>query len=279
MQIKRLRDLPLGIYEKAICLSLTWEEKLLLAKEAGYDFLEVTIDGEEPRIGRLYDKTSAISLNRAAADTGVPVLSMTLSANRKYPLGSEDSATRQKGIEIVMRAVDFALAAGIRVIQLAPYCGGGEREGMPENYLLGSTEQCVAYAERYCVMLTFEAIDTPIMKSNRQVMDIVRMVDSPFFQVYADLGNLNAMGVDASEDLPACRGRIAGVHIKDSRPMELRDVPLGEGTVDFDKGFRTLAAVGFGGIMAAEMWCHEDPGFHQYLRTANRFIRQAISKF
>ena len=30
----------LGIYEKAICSFLSWEEKLLLAKDSGFDFVE-----------------------------------------------------------------------------------------------------------------------------------------------------------------------------------------------------------------------------------------------
>lgn len=273
-----LSNLPLGVYEKAICLSLSWEEKLLLARKSGYDFLEVVIDGEEPRINRLYEKDCAKNLCRAILNTEVPVLSMTLSANRKYPLGSEDESTRQKGIEIVQRAIDFAVTAGIRIIQLAPYCGGDEGQELLEN-LYASTKQCVAYAQQQCVMLSFEAVDTPIMKSNRQVMEMVHKIDSPFFKVYADIGNLNAMGVSSEEDLKACGRNIIGVHIKDSRPLVLRDVPLGEGTVDFDWCFRTLAEMEYGGILVAEMWCHENPEFHPYLTTASRFIRQAIATY
>ena len=277
--MNHLRDLPLGLYEKAVCLSLSWEEKLLLINNAGFDFLEICIDGEEPRIDRLYDGLSAKSLTGAVLNTGVPAFSMTLSANRKYPLGSEVESIRQKGIEVVKRAIDFAVIAGIRVIQLAPYCGGDERLELLDKYLFPSIEQCVAYAERWCVMLTFEAIDTQIMKSNLQVLPIMQKLDSPFFRIYADIGNLNAMGVDPEDDLKACANSIVGVHIKDSKPHVLRDIPLGEGTVDFDKCFGVLNALDYGGILAAEMWCHENPDFHQYLPVANRFLRQALSRY
>ncbi len=278
--MKSLNCLPLGIYEKAICFSLTWEEKLLLIKESGYDFLEPGIDGEEPRINRLYDKAVAKDLERAVLNTGVPVVSLALTANRKYPLGSEDRPTRQKGVEVVQRAVDFALATGARIIQLAPYCGDNEEPGGPgEKFLYDSMEQCIDYAHENCVTLTFEVIDTQRMKSIRQIMQVVREFDSAFFQAYADIGNMHAMGVDVEEDLPIGGRHIVGVHVKDTRPQVVRDVPYGEGIVDFGKSFRTLSEMKYSGILVAEMWCHDDAGFHPYLKEANRFIKQAAEEY
>lgn len=278
--MKRLNALPLGLYEKAICFSLSWEEKLALAKEAGYDFLEINIDGEEPRINRLYDKKTAKVLNRAILNTGVPVYSMALTANRKYPLGSEDDYTRRKGIELVLRAIDFALTAGIRLIHLAPYYGGSEEPcKQAEMRLYASIEQCVAYAWERCVILAFEVIDTPMMRSVKQIMQFVRKLDSPFFQAYADIGNLTAMGVDVTEDLAAGGRHVLGVHIKDSRTLVVRDVPYGEGIVDFDKSFRALSQMEYGGILVAEMWCHDDAAYHPYLKEANRFIKRAIAPY
>ena len=110
-------------------------------------------------------------------------------------------------------------------------------------------------------------------------MEIVRKFDSPFFRVYADLGNLNAMEVDPREDLRTCRGNLAGVHIKDSKPGVLRDVRLGEGTLDLNACLSTLADMEYSGIFVAEMWCHENPGFHPYLKTASKYIRQALSQY
>ena len=278
--MKRLSALPLGIYEKAICFSLPWEEKLSLVRDAGYDFLEINIDGEEPRINRLYDKAAAKDLSRAILNTGIPTLSMALTANRKYPLGSEDERTRQKGIEVIQRAIDFALTAGIRIIQLAPYCGGNEEPGeQARNRLCASAEECLAYARAHCVTLTFEVIDTRMMRSIQQIMQVVRELDSPFFQAYADIGNMHAMGVDVEEDLPAGGRHVLGVHIKDAKPLVVRDVPYGQGIVDFDKSFRTLSKMEYVGILVAEMWCHEDAAFHPYLKKANQFIKQAIEPY
>ena len=39
-----MRAYTLGLYEKAMPSDLTWKEKLETAKEAGYDFVEISID-------------------------------------------------------------------------------------------------------------------------------------------------------------------------------------------------------------------------------------------
>lgn len=43
----------LGIYEKAMPTSLTWEERLIHAKEAGFDFVEISVDETDERRARL----------------------------------------------------------------------------------------------------------------------------------------------------------------------------------------------------------------------------------
>lgn len=43
----------LGLYEKALPVDLSWEEKLKVAKESGYDFLEMSIDETEEKMARL----------------------------------------------------------------------------------------------------------------------------------------------------------------------------------------------------------------------------------
>ena len=39
-----MKAYELGIYEKALPDSISWEQKLHIAKEAGYDFLEISLD-------------------------------------------------------------------------------------------------------------------------------------------------------------------------------------------------------------------------------------------
>ena len=48
----------LGLYEKAMP-DVSWAEKLKIAKDAGYDFVEISIDATEERISRV-DRKSVV---------------------------------------------------------------------------------------------------------------------------------------------------------------------------------------------------------------------------
>ena len=39
-----MKAYTIGLYEKAMPKELSWKEKLMAAKEAGYDFVEISID-------------------------------------------------------------------------------------------------------------------------------------------------------------------------------------------------------------------------------------------
>ena len=48
-----LHKTPIGIYEKALPNAFTWKEKMLAAKEAGFDFIEISVDESDERLARL----------------------------------------------------------------------------------------------------------------------------------------------------------------------------------------------------------------------------------
>lgn len=86
-----MKGYTLGLYEKAMPGSLTWKEKLLAAKSAGYDFVEISIDETDEKLSRLeMTGQERLELVRLMAETGIPIRTMCLSGHRKYPLGSSD---------------------------------------------------------------------------------------------------------------------------------------------------------------------------------------------
>ena len=48
-----MQKYKIGLYEKAMRNSLNWHDKLICAKECGYDYVEITIDATEEKIARL----------------------------------------------------------------------------------------------------------------------------------------------------------------------------------------------------------------------------------
>ena len=112
----------LGLYEKAMPKDLTWKEKMLAAKEAGFDFIEISIDETDDKLKRLdISRQERLALVDLMAETGVPIRTMCLSGHRKYPLGSGSSDICAKGMDIMEKAIQLAEDLGIRIIQLAGY--------------------------------------------------------------------------------------------------------------------------------------------------------------
>jgi predicted hexulose-6-phosphate isomerase len=271
--------LRIGLYEKALSNKISWTEKFDITRKSGFDFVEMNIDGGDDRLCRLYDGgKSARYVTRASEERGFFVLTMALTANRAYPLGSEDISVRERAVEIVTRAVDYALAAGIRLIHLAAYDDHGEKCcAATERNFIRSLERCVAYASRYGVMLALETMDTGFLTGGEAVASVVRAFSSPFLQCYADVGNLTANGIDAPSELLKISKHIVGIHLKDARENVARDVPFGEGKVDFVRVGEALSRARYGGILVAEMWSYDDASFHSYLPAASKFLREKLA--
>jgi predicted hexulose-6-phosphate isomerase len=258
---------------------MSWEAKFDLARSSGFDFLEMSIDGTDERLRRLYADGTVAEVNRAVRNSGFPVRTMAFTANRAYPLGSEDDAVRGKAVEIVRLAVDFSLASGIRLIHLAAYDEHGERcNARTEKLFFESLHECVRYAARCGVMLALEIMDVGFMADGGRISEAIRAVDSPYLQCYADVGNLTASGADPYSEILKLGRHIVGLHLKDARRGVCRDVPFGEGIVDFDLCLDALAAIDYRGFMVAEMWSYDDESFHPYLARANAFLRQKLSR-
>ena len=278
--MSNLSELPLGLYEKAISSHLSWKEKLSMARFSGFDFVEMNIDGTPERMERLYSDDTVSEVRHAIEETGVPIYTMALTANRIFPLGSENRELRKKGLDLVESGIRFAARTGIRVIHLAAYDEHGKRRnGNTENIFFDSMEKCISMASRYGVILALETMDTYFMGCCENIMSICQELDSPFLQCYADVGNLSASKVDIDKDLRIANRHIVGVHLKDTKPGVYRDILFGDGTVNFDTCLGILKNIGYNGFFTAEMWSYDKAQFHSYLKEANQFLRNKLANY
>lgn len=253
---------PLGIYEKALPANLTWPERLALAKACGFDFVEMSIDETDARLERLtWNKEQRMSLVNATIETGVTIPSMCLSGHRRFPFGSHDPAIRQRADDLIDRAIQLAKDVGIRTIQLAGYDVYYEPhdESTVARFAEGLS-RAVQHAAAAQVMLAVEIMDTEFMNAISKWKVWEQQQASPWFSVYPDVGNLSAWGNDVTAELTLGIDRIAAIHLKDTQPVtasspgQFRDVPFGQGCVDFVGVFRTLKALNYRGSFLIEMW-------------------------
>jgi hexulose-6-phosphate isomerase len=253
---------PLGIYEKALPKEVTWPARLGLARELGFDFVELSIDESDQRLARLdWPAAERGRLRQAVAQSGTTVPSMCLSGHRRFPFGSRDGAVRQRARDIMRKAIGLSVDIGLGTIQLAGYDVYYEPgdEGTKERFIDG-LRWAVAEAETAKVILAVETMDTPFINSITAWREYDDAIRSPFFCVYPDLGNLSAWGNDVQAELRGGIAKIVAIHLKDTLavtadfPGQFRDVPFGEGCVDFVACFRTLAELNYRGPLLIEMW-------------------------
>ena len=269
-----------GIYEKALPERCGWPERLSAAAEAGYQFLEISIDESENRLARLvWPDSTRQDLHRALASAPASIDTMCLSAHRKYALGSQSAPLRQEALDIMRRAIDFAAEFGLRIIQVAGYDVFYEEstERTRASYLQGIL-QSAEWARQSCVTLALENVDWPTVDSIEKGMRFVQAADTPWFQMYPDIGNLAAMEKDVTSELLAAGRHLVGLHLKDTRLGEFRRVPLGEGVVDFDGAFRTLKRMGYHGPLIVEMWNEAAADPVAVAAAARRWLAEKLTK-
>jgi L-ribulose-5-phosphate 3-epimerase len=256
-----LLKIPVGVYEKAFPAEYSWEQILTSAKHAGYDFVEMSIDESTERLDRLHwSHSDRAALRHAIFNTEMPVWGMGVSAHRKFPLGSASSDVRQQGLDILYRSIELAADVGVKVIQIMGYDAFYEPSNADtQARYLDGLRTGVRWASAAGVLLALENGDSKLVDSVEKAMRFVNMLNSPWFHVYPDIGNMTAAGYSPLEQLPLTVGHLVGVHVKDTRPGELRGVPLGQGIVPFQETFRLLARMDFTGPLVMEMWAHLDP--------------------
>ncbi len=270
--------MSLGIYEKALPPTMTWHERLSVASQAGFDFVEIAIDDSDTRIARLsWGSQERVALRDAVLKTGVPIKSMSLSAHRRHPLGSASEKTRQTALDILKKAITFCVDVGIRFILIAGVdVYHEESDAKSQAHFLSGLERGLEWASAAGVMLALENWDIGI-NSIHKAMWYVNYFNSPWFQLYADVGNLAFAGYDVVDELAAGKGHIAAVHLKDTLRGQLRYVPLGKGAVPFVAAFAKLAEIGFRGPTVVELWTEGYPDAVEIVTAANKWIRARIA--
>lgn len=258
----KTEDIKLGIYEKALPYGTDWTEKLATAERLGFHFIEISVDETDERLARLdWSVEERKKFCRAVLESPLTVPSMCLSGHRRFPLGSRDPETRKTALTIMEKGIQLAVDTSIRTIQLAGYdVYYEEGDADTRNYYLENMQKCLDMAAREQVMLAMEIMDHPFMNSIVKFMNMKQLLESPWFTVYPDVGNLSAWRNDVAAELMLGSKQIVAVHLKDTIAVSenhggtFKEVPFGDGCVDFPLIFKTLKGLDYSGPFLVEMW-------------------------
>ena len=271
--------ISLGIYEKALAggapdSGQDWRALLAQVPEAGFSFLDISIDESPRRRARLEWDPAACRAVRGAADAvGTDIGGICLSIHRRIGPGSADPAVRRRAREVMARGLQVCHDLGVPVIQIAGYYCYYEDPGPDAERWYGELlADAVPMAARLGVVMGIENVDGTDVTSIRKAMEFVDAVGSPYLQVYPDLGNIAEQQLDPAVELTAGEGHMVAMHAKDVRPGEPRRVEMGTGTVDWNRSFELLRAQHWAGRLMIEMWNDDAPDSVARCIDAREFI-------
>lgn len=273
----------LGLYEKSMPSFLSWKEKLIAAKNAGYDFVEISIDETEEKLSRLdMTKEERLDIVRLMVEVGIPIRTMCLSGHRKYPLGSNEPSICQRGMEIMQKAIRLSDDLGIRIIQLAGYDVYYEESSVEtKKRFLNNLKLVANMAEKTGVILGFETMETEFMNTVEKAMKYVTLVGSSYLKVYPDIGNItNAATIykaDVLEDLYMGKGNLVAMHLKETVPGKFREIPFGTGHVNFQEAVEAAWNLGVRKYVA-EFWYTGNENWSEDLIFANEMLSKILDK-
>lgn len=280
---------PIGIYEKATPKHLTWLERLNFAKELGFDFVEMSVDESDARLARLeWTKAERLEVVKAIYETGVRIPTICFSGHRRYPLGSNDPQLEAKSLETMKQCIELAQDLGVRTIQLAGYDVYYE-EKSPETRarFIKNLRKACDWAEAAQVMLAIEIMDDPFINSIEKYLAIEKEIDSPYLFVYPDTGNVSAWHNDLYSEFYLGHRSIAALHLKDTYAVtetskgQFRDVPFGQGCVDWENMFAVLKQTNYNGPFLIEMWsenCETVEETRAAIKEAQAFLYPLMEK-
>lgn len=278
-----MKAYTIGLYEKAMPGDLSYKEKLMAAKEAGYDYMELSIDATDEKIARVdMSKEERLDLILDMHETGIPIRSMCVSALTKYAIGDSDEKICQKGLQILEKSIQLADDLGVRIIMIPGYdiYYGESTPDTQQRFLLNLKNGTQLAASRG-ILLGLETMENSFMNTVWKAMYYVKMIESPYLGVYPDTGNIkNAAfeaGTQETQDLCSGKGHISAIHLKESKPGVFREVPYGTGHVDFEKIIRAAWEIGVRKFVT-EFWYVDNSDWKCDLQEANSRMRKIIDK-
>lgn len=251
----------------------TLKESFLLAKDAGFEGVEVALDEAAGEIALTSTEQELLEVKKQAEDAGIQLYSVASGLYWSYWLNSDDAAERQKAQDIVKKQLDTAAALGCESILVIPgtvnaeFAAPGRVIDYETTYRrsLEALLQLKDYAEACKVEIALENVWNKFLLSPMEMRDFIDKIGSPYVGSYLDIGNVLANGFP-EHWITTLAHRIKKVHFKDYR-MEAGGlhgfVDLLAGDVNYPAVTKALEAVGYDGWVSAEMI----PNYKYYTET------------
>lgn len=236
-------------------------EAMKIAKDAGYDGIELTLDAVGITPETTEDELKEI--REEAASIGIELPSVASSLYWEYSFTSDDADERQKAYDTAVSEIKMAKALGADTALLVP--GSVAVEFVPERPVvsydlcwdraLEALKKLKDVAEEHEIAIGVENVWNKFLLSPLELKYFLDEIDSPYVGSYFDVGNVVFSGY------PEQWIRILGKHIKKVHFKDYRCNPGGldcfvdllSGDVNWPEVMLALKEINYDDWVTAEM--------------------------
>ncbi|MBR2343283.1 MAG: sugar phosphate isomerase/epimerase [Clostridia bacterium] len=240
----------------------TLKESFKLARDAGFDGVEVALDAEG-EVGLNSTTEELLEVKRQAEEAGIELYSVASGLYWDNWLTSDDEAERERAKAIVRRHLEVAKILGCDTILVVPGSVNADfaAPGMVVDYRtaynrsLEALRELAPYAEKLGVHIGIENVWNKFLNSPVEMSDFIDKIGSDYVGSYLDVGNVLFNGYP-EHWIRELGGKIKKVHFKDYRREAggLHGfVDLLAGDVNYPEVMKAFAEIGYDGWVSAEM--------------------------
>lgn len=244
---KRGHDVQIAIGNSMMAPAGSWEERCRLAREAGFDGVEMWIGSAGFDMETTDQEVEALA--RGAHAAGLIVSSVASSLGWRTPLCSPDGATFGRAVAIARRQIECARLFGTDAILVVT--GPADRsiyqiDGLKR--VVAALQELAKTAERHGVRIGVETC--PRLAKNLmtpyECASFLENVGSEAVGIYLDTANVMYSGFP-EHFVRALGPRLVRIHFKDTKETEKgpRATYPGDGTLEFGPVMDECRAAGY----------------------------------
>lgn len=248
-------------FHSGFLMDCTATEAVRMIRDHGYDAAELNAETLPWARGHIGPDTSA-HIRAELAKLG-PYSAISAHSS---DFGHADESRRKAAVDWTLKLIETAPDYGVEIVHVIP---GNDAD---LDCLYDSLAAAADLAEKLGIQLALEPIINQRIGTTDSTLAAIRRL--PGLKVNFDPSHLQVMEhniLDAAERLGPF---VCHVHMKDATgdPDSFAFVPLGSGTIPFEKMLRTLQSKGFDGYLSVE---HESHYFGGDTRPVKQVLKES----
>jgi sugar phosphate isomerase/epimerase len=164
-----------------------------------------------------------------------------------------DPALRKMRVDLTKTCIDMAVEIGAPMVESIT---GVPFDCYDDIYdtTLDAIKECVEYAEKKKILLVFEMGQNMMFGAVEEMLEIFKIIRSPYLKGCIDLGHSNIEGRTIRDSLAKVGEYLVNFHVDDIRHRKHFHLPAGRGDIDWRDTLIALRDYGYKGYFSVETY-------------------------